>query len=107
VGDATKVPRRLVIIDAANCLYRAFFGIPPLRAADGFPTNAVFGFAKMLAKVIREEEPDAVAVVFDPPGGSFRDEIYPDSRPSFPWPGSWWKRTGFPSSRSPASRPMT
>jgi DNA polymerase-1 len=78
VGDATKVPRRLVIIDAANCLYRAFFGIPPLRAADGFPTNAVFGFAKMLAKVIREEEPDAVAVVFDPPGGSFRDEIYPE-----------------------------
>jgi DNA polymerase-1 len=92
VGDATEVPRRLVIIDAANCLYRAFFGIPPLRAADGFPTNAVFGFAKMLAKVIREEEPDAVAVVFDPPGGSFRDEIYPE---------------GFPSSRSPASRPMT
>jgi DNA polymerase-1 len=78
VGDATEVPRRLVIIDAANCLYRAFFGIPPLRAADGFPTNAVFGFAKMLAKVIREEEPDAVAVVFDPPGGSFRDEIYPE-----------------------------
>jgi DNA polymerase-1 len=78
VDDATKVPRRLVIIDAANCLYRAFFGIPPLRAADGFPTNAVFGFAKMLAKVIREEEPDAVAVVFDPPGGSFRNEIYPD-----------------------------
>jgi DNA polymerase-1 len=78
VDDATKVPRRLVIIDAANCLYRAFFGLPPLRAADGFPTNAIFGFAKMLAKVIREEKPDAVAVVFDPPGGCFRDQIYPD-----------------------------
>jgi len=78
VGNASQVPKRLVIIDAANCLYRAFFGIPPLRAADGFPTNAVFGFAKMLAKVIREEEPDAVAVVFDPPGGSFRNELYPD-----------------------------
>ncbi len=78
MDDATKVPRRLVIIDAANCLYRAFFGLPPLRAADGFPTNAIFGFAKMLAKVIREEKPDAVAVVFDPPGGSFRDQIYPD-----------------------------
>jgi len=78
VDDATKVPRRLVIIDAANCLYRAFFGLPPLRAADGFPTGALFGFAKMLSKVIREEKPDAVAVVFDPPGGSFRNQIYPD-----------------------------
>jgi len=78
VDDATKPSRRLVIIDAANCLYRAFFGLPPLRAADGFPTNAIFGFEKMLAKVIREEKPDALAVVFDPPGGSFRNEIYPD-----------------------------
>ncbi len=78
MDDASKLPRRLVIIDAANCLYRAFFGVPPLRAADGFPTNAVFGFAKMLAKVIREEKPDAVAVVFDPPGGSFRDQLYPE-----------------------------
>ena len=78
VDDATEVPRRIVIIDAPNCLYRAFFGLPPLRTPDGFPTGAVFGFAKMLAKVIREEKPDAVAVVFDPPGGSFRNEIYPD-----------------------------
>ena len=78
MDDATKAPRRLVIIDAANCLYRAFFGLPPLRAADGFPTGALFGFAKMLAKVIREEKPDAVAVVFDPPGGSFRSQIYSD-----------------------------
>ncbi len=78
MAGASGAPRRLVIIDAANCLYRAFFGIPPLRAADGLPTNAVFGFAKLLAKVIREESPDAVAVVFDPPGGSFRDEIFPE-----------------------------
>ena len=78
MDDASKLPRRLVIIDAANCLYRAFFGLPPLRAADGFPTNAVFGFAKMLAKVIREEKPDAVVVVFDPPGGSFRNQLHPE-----------------------------
>jgi DNA polymerase-1 len=67
---------RLVLIDAANCLYRAFFALPPLRASDGFPTNALHGFTQMLRKVLREEQPTAVAVVFDPPGGSFRRELY-------------------------------
>ena len=70
---------RLVVVDAANTLYRAFFALPPLRNAEGFPTNAVLGFANMLRKVIREERPDAVVVVLDPPGGSrARREIYPD-----------------------------
>ena len=48
----------------------------PLRTADGFPTKAVYVFANMLRKVIREESPDGVAVVMDPPGGSFRREVY-------------------------------
>jgi DNA polymerase-1 len=71
--------RRLVLIDAANCLYRAFFApFPPLRTSDGTPTKAVYVFANMLRKLLREERPDAVAVVMDPPGGSFRREIYAD-----------------------------
>ena len=65
-------------MDAANCVYRAFFALPPLRAPDGFPTNAVLGFTNMLRKVLREEAPDRVAVVFDAPGGTFRDELYAD-----------------------------
>ena len=69
---------RLVLVDAANCLYRAFFALPPLRASDGFPTNALHGFTQMLRKVMREEKPTAIAVVFDAPGGSFRKEVYPD-----------------------------
>jgi DNA polymerase I len=69
---------RLVVIDAANTLYRAFFALPPLRNAEGLPTHAVYGFAQMLRKVIREERPDAVVVAFDPPGGStFRRALYP------------------------------
>jgi DNA polymerase-1 len=67
---------RIVLVDAANCLYRAFFALPPLRAADGFPTNALHGFAQMLRKVMREEAPTAMAVVFDAPGPSFRRELY-------------------------------
>ena len=69
--------RRLVLIDAANCLYRAFFApFPPLRTSDGTPTKAVYVFANMLRKLIREEQPDGVAVVMDAPGGSFRRELY-------------------------------
>src|SRR5690606_15684767 len=69
----------LVVVDAANCLYRAFFAIPPLRTSDGTPTNAVYGFVNMLNKALREEQPDHVVVVFDAPGGApFRAAIYPE-----------------------------
>jgi DNA polymerase-1 len=60
---------RLVVVDAANCLYRAFFAIPPLRTSDGTPTNAAYGFVNMLMKALREERPDHAVVVFDAPGG--------------------------------------
>jgi DNA polymerase-1 len=75
-----SAPRHhLVIVDAANCLYRAFFAIPPLRTADGTPTNAAYGFVNMVNKALREERPDHVVVVFDAPGGApFREEIYPE-----------------------------
>ncbi len=67
---------KLVLVDVANTLYRAFFAIPQLKAPDGAPTNAVYGLANMLRKVIREEQPDAVVVAADPPGPSFRKETY-------------------------------
>ncbi|MDJ0868964.1 MAG: DNA polymerase I [Myxococcota bacterium] len=76
---STTAARRLVVVDAANCIYRAFFAIPPLRTADGFPTNAVYGFVSMLGKVLREEQPSHVVVVFDAPGGNqARREIFPE-----------------------------
>ncbi|MDG2333647.1 MAG: DNA polymerase I [Myxococcota bacterium] len=69
--------RRLVIIDGANAIYRAFFALPPsLRAPDGTPTNALLGFANMLTKILREESPTWAAVAFDPRGGSFRNRIF-------------------------------
>jgi DNA polymerase-1 len=71
-------PARLVVIDGANAIYRAFFAIPNLRAPDGSPTGAAYGFVTMLAKVLRDEKPTHVAVASDPPGGSFRRRIYPE-----------------------------
>ncbi len=71
-------PCHLIVIDGANAIYRAFFAIPGLRAPDGRPTNAIYGFATMLRKVLREERPSHIVVAMDPPGGSFRSELYPE-----------------------------
>jgi len=71
-------PSKIVLVDGTNSLYRAFFAIPGLRSPGGLPTNAAYGFVNMLAKVLREEEPDAVVVVFDARGKTFRHEIYAD-----------------------------
>jgi DNA polymerase-1 len=69
---------RVVIVDGTNSLYRAFFAIPKLRAADGTPTNAAYGFLTMLQKVIREQAPDYLLVVFDARGKNFRHQLYPE-----------------------------
>jgi DNA polymerase-1 len=66
----------LYLIDSANIMFRAFHAIPPLKNSRGMPTNAVFGFANMLLKVVRERAPDAVAAVWDAPAKTFRDELY-------------------------------
>jgi len=75
--SAASAPARIAIVDAANFLYRAFFAIPGLRAPDGSPTNAVYGFANMLNKLVREEKPDAVLIALDPHGKTFRHERFP------------------------------
>ncbi len=69
---------RVVLIDGANSFYRAFFAIPNLRSPDGSPTNATYGFVNMLRKVIREEDPDHLAVVFDARGKTFRHRLFPE-----------------------------
>jgi DNA polymerase-1 len=74
----SRSPPRILLVDGANSLYRAFFAIPHLRAPDGSPTNAAYGFVNMLGKVIREEEPDYVIVVFDPRGKTFRHRLFED-----------------------------
>jgi DNA polymerase-1 len=71
-----KPPPRILLIDGTNALYRAFFAIPHLRAPDGSPTNAAYGFVNMLNKVVREERPDYAVVVFDPRGKTFRHRMF-------------------------------
>jgi ribonuclease HI len=69
--------RRLVLVDGSASLYRAYHALPPLSTSAGVPTHAVLGFLTMLLKLLREEEPDALAVVFDGPGPTTRHREYP------------------------------
>src|SRR5262249_2382752 len=73
---ANRRAPRLHLIDGSGYVYRAFHALPALNTSRGLPTNAVLGFANMLSKLLREEGPDHVAVVFDAPGGTFRDALY-------------------------------
>jgi DNA polymerase-1 len=77
----------LFLIDGSSYIYRAYHAIRGLTTRDGFPTNAVYGFANMLLKVIRDHEPDHLAMVFDAPGPTFRHDQYPEykaTRPPMP-----------------------
>ncbi|MGA8276689.1 MAG: DNA polymerase I [Rhodanobacteraceae bacterium] len=81
------MPRpRLVLIDGSSYLYRAFHALPPLTNAAGEPTGALFGVINML-RTILNDRPDYAAFVGDAPGGTFRDELFPEykaNRPPMP-----------------------
>ena len=68
----------LLLLDGNSLTYRAFFAIPrDMVTRTGQETNAVFGFTQMLVSLLRDHEPDGVAVAFDRPGGTFRHERLP------------------------------
>jgi DNA polymerase-1 len=69
-------PHRLVLVDGSSYLYRAFHALPPLATSKGEQTGAVFGVLNMLQKLLREEQPQLIAVVMDAAGKTFRDEIF-------------------------------
>ncbi len=70
--------KKLCLIDASSSIYRAFYALPPLTTASGIPTNATLGFVNMLQKVLREEGPDYVVVVWDSPGAKRRKDLFPE-----------------------------
>jgi DNA polymerase I len=68
--------RKLILVDASGYLYRAFHALPPLSNSKGEPTGAVLGVLNMLNKMIKEESPERIAVVFDASGRTFRDDLF-------------------------------
>ncbi|MHB9042344.1 DNA polymerase I [Acidithiobacillus sp.] len=76
-----------ILVDASSFLYRAFHALPDLRAPDNLPTGAIYGVANMLRRLLKEYPSDEIIVIFDAPGGTFRDRLYPEykaQRPSMP-----------------------
>lgn len=71
-----KPREELVLIDGNSLLNRAFYALPLLTGKDGQYTNAVYGFANMLVRLITEYSPAYIAVAFDVKGGTFRNKMY-------------------------------
>jgi DNA polymerase-1 len=79
--------KQLYLIDGSAYLYRAYHAIRGLSNATGFPTNAIFGFMRMLLKLMEERTPPYVGMFFDAKGPTFRHAVYADykaNRPPMP-----------------------
>jgi DNA polymerase-1 len=77
----------LVLVDGSSYVYRAFHALPPLSNSRGEPTGAVLGVLNMLLKFVKDYQPQRIAVVFDAPGKTFRDDLFAEykaHRPAMP-----------------------
>ncbi|MED5534166.1 MAG: DNA polymerase I [Pseudomonadota bacterium] len=79
--------RPFVLVDGSSYLYRAYHALPAFTSSKGEPTGAVLGVLNMLYKLLDDFEPERIAVIFDAPGKTFRDDLYKDykaNRPPMP-----------------------
>jgi len=80
--------KKLVLVDGSSYLFRAYHVPgPDLRSPDQKPTKVIYFVLNMLSKLIKDEQPDKIGVVFDAKGKTFRNDIYPEykaNRPPMP-----------------------
>lgn len=84
---ATIPANPFILVDGSSYLYRAFHALPPLTNSKGQPTGAAYGFVNMLKKLLADYPTDHAAVIFDPKGKTFRDDLYKEykaNRPPMP-----------------------
>ena len=82
----TDQREHVFLVDCSGVIFRAYHALPPMTSPDGTPTNAVFGFTKMLMKLVEDTEADYVAVIFDRARNTFRSDIYPEYKAHRPPP---------------------
>ena len=68
--------KTFLLIDNHALLYRFFHALPPLTTPDKKPVGAIYGLARVLLKILREQKPDYWAAAFDLPAKTFRGELY-------------------------------
>ena len=76
VNGENKPLRNLYLIDGSGYIFRAYHALPPMTRPDGTPTNAVFGFCRMLVQLLDNADVDHVVVILDAGRRTFRNEIY-------------------------------
>jgi DNA polymerase-1 len=76
--------KTVYLVDGSGQFHRAFHAIRGLATARGLPTNATYGFTTMLRKLLVDEKPEHVAILFDPPGRTFRHEEYAEYKANRP-----------------------
>ena len=74
----------LVLVDGSSYLFRAYHALPPLTTSQGHPTGAIRGVIAMLRKLAKDYPGSAIAVIFDPKGKTFRDDLYPEYKANRP-----------------------
>ncbi|MDE0513409.1 MAG: DNA polymerase I [Gammaproteobacteria bacterium] len=80
----TNPKKLLALVDGSYYLFRAYHAMPGLTNSQKEPTGAIFGVINMLRKLLKEEQPDYFAVVFDAKGKSFRNDLYPEYKANRP-----------------------
>ena len=78
MNKQTKSNKPVILVDGSSFLYRAFHAMPNLMNSKRQPTGAVYGIVNMLKNLLKEHEPESMAVIFDAPGKTFRDDLYKD-----------------------------
>jgi DNA polymerase-1 len=73
-----SIKETLYLVDGSSYIYRAYYAIRHLSSPGGFPTNAIYGFIQMLLKLLKDYNPQHVAVIFDAGRTTFRTEMYPE-----------------------------
>src|SRR5512139_743502 len=72
----TEEEKTLYLVDGSSYIHRAFHAVRNLSNSKGLPTNAIFGFSRMLLKLLEDKKPAHIAVVFDAKGPTFRHALY-------------------------------
>ena len=76
--------KQLILVDGSGYIFRAFFALPPMNTSRGMPSQAVYGFIRMILKLLKDARPSHIAIVFDSPKKTFRDDLFADYKANRP-----------------------
>ncbi|HDH08006.1 MAG TPA: DNA polymerase I, partial [Gammaproteobacteria bacterium] len=77
----------IILVDGSSYLYRAFHAMPGLNNSEGQPTGAIYGVINMTRSLLKQYQPEYIAMVFDAKGKTFRNDLYEEykaNRPPMP-----------------------